>query len=157
MKHVIIILISSLIFFGCSAGKNSVAAENDNKAFEKLRIDIFEAFANGDLQTITSYHHPDVVKALAYNKFLIGRNAVIEDMKGTLQYCSLNFKEHKIESFQIMGNTATEISSFTIEGTPRGGDKPFVFKGRSMVVYIRYKLSPAGWALIREVIQPATE
>ena len=38
------------MFFGCSTSKNSVATENDNKAFEKLRIDIFEAFANGDLQ-----------------------------------------------------------------------------------------------------------
>jgi ketosteroid isomerase-like protein len=153
MKHFFYLLISSFIFLSCSTNKNSFSNEDDINAFKKLRTDLGLAFINGDIQTITSYHHPDVVKALSYNKFLVGRDANMKDLKETLQYYSLNFKEHNIESFQIHGNTATEISSFTIEGIPKGDSKPFTFKGRSMVLYIRYKESPAGWAIIREMVQ----
>jgi ketosteroid isomerase-like protein len=127
--------------------------QKDIEAFNKLRADLAQAFDAGDVQTITAYHHPNVVKALAFNKLLIGRDANISELKGTLQSYSVKFKEHKIESFEIHGETATEISSFTIEGTPKGDGKPFMFKGRSMVLYIRYRESPCGWALIREMIQ----
>jgi ketosteroid isomerase-like protein len=153
MKYLLCLLIGSFIFLACSTNKSSFSNEDDIKAFKKLRNDLGLAFINGDIQTITLYHHPDVVKALSYNKFLVGRDANITDLKATLQSYSLNFKEHNIESFQIHGNTATEISSFTIEGTPKGDSKPFIFKGRSMVLYIRHKESPAGWALIREMVQ----
>ena len=144
------------MFISCTTNK-TIATNKDDKVFEKLRIDLGNAFSSGDVATITAYHHPDVVKALAYNKFLVGRDAVINDLKGTLQYYSVRFTQHTIESFIIEGNTATEISSFTIEGTPKGNSKPFNFKGRSMVVYVRYDKSPAGWALLREMIQPAIE
>lgn len=127
--------------------------QKDIEAFNKLRADLAQAFATGDVHTITAYHHPNVVKALAFNKLLIGRDANISELKGTLQSYSMKFMEHKIESFEIHGETATEISSFTIEGTPKGEGKPWVFKGRSMVLYIRYRESPSGWALIREMIQ----
>jgi hypothetical protein len=32
-----------------------------------------------------------------------------------------------------------------------------MFKGRAMVVSVRYKKSPTGWASIREMIQPASD
>jgi hypothetical protein len=32
-----------------------------------------------------------------------------------------------------------------------------LFRGRTQVVYVRYKRSPTGWASIREIIQPATD
>jgi hypothetical protein len=56
----------------------------------------------------------------------------------------------------IQGNTAVEQTVFTIQGTPKKGGAPFLFKGRAQVVYVRYKMSPTGWASIREIIQPAT-
>jgi ketosteroid isomerase-like protein len=151
-------LIGCLLSVSCIKAQSSGSDTNDTKAFEKLRLELLNAFANGDTATIAAYHHPDVVKALAYNKFLSGRSAVINDLEGTLQYYSVKFIEHKIESFIIEQNTATEISTFTIEGTPKSNtSKPFTFKGRSMVVYVRYKESPAGWALLREMVQPANE
>lgn len=155
MKHLTLAFLAlcSFVFFTCDTNKNSVSNEADMEAFKKLRADLSLAFRNGDVQTITLYHHPNVVKALSYDNFLVGRDANIKNLKGAFESYSLNFKEHQIESFEIHGNTATEISSFTIEGTPRGDGKPFTFKGRSMVLYIRYSESPAGWALIREMIQ----
>jgi hypothetical protein len=65
--------------------------------------------------------------------------------------------DNQVESLFINGNTVVEQTLFAIKGTPKGGGDPFVFRGRAMVVYIRYKKSPTGWASIREMIQPATD
>ena len=35
--------------------------------------------------------------------------------------------------------------------------EPLIFKGRTMVTYVRHEESPTGWATIREIIQPATQ
>ncbi|MFD1002717.1 YybH family protein [Ohtaekwangia kribbensis] len=148
MKQKICVLIFVLFTITTASSQ-----EKDTEAFNKLRADLAQAFVAGDVQMITAYHHPNVVKALAFDRLLIGRDANISELKGTLQSYSMKFKEHKIESFEIHGETATEISTFTIEGTPKGDGKPFIFKGRSLVLYIRYKESPSGWALIREMIQ----
>jgi ketosteroid isomerase-like protein len=57
----------------------------------------------------------------------------------------------------LRGDTAIEQSVFTIRSTPKAGGAPVIFKGRAMVVYVRYAKSPTGWASLREMIQPATE
>jgi hypothetical protein len=61
-----------------------------------------------------------------------------------------------IESTFFQGRTAAEESLFNIRGTPLAGGAPFLFKGRSMVVYVRDRRSPTGWASIREIIHPAS-
>lgn len=103
------------------------------------------------------YHHPDVNKALSFHKVLIGRDAVAADLRSTLQQFRLEFVENNVESLLIENKTAVEQTLFTIKGTPVGGGQPFFFKGRAMVVYVRYKGSPTGWASIREIIQPASD
>lgn len=157
MKNLINFILISSIFLSCTTSKNHVGTENDNKALEQTSIAILSAFASGDIPTILSYHHPDVIKALGYNKYIKGREALEVDLKNTLQNVKLNWKENKVESLLINGQTAVEMTAFTIEGTPKDGSKPFIFKGRAMIVYVRYKQSPTGWATIREIIQPATE
>ena len=79
------------------------------------------------------------------------------DLRGTIQQFNLEFAERQVESLLIEGNTAVEQTLFAIKGTPKGGGEPFLFKGRAMVVYMRYEKSPTGWASIREMIQPATD
>lgn len=157
MKSLANLIMPLILLFGCSTSKNSTGTSEDRKALEQTSIEIRAAFAKSDLKAIISYHHPDVVKALGYKKFLNGRDAVETDLKATLENFTLNFKENDVESLLITGNVATEIALFTIEGTPKNGGKPFLFKGRAMIVYIRYKASSTGWASIREVIQPLTD
>jgi ketosteroid isomerase-like protein len=157
MKRLLIFIIIAFIFLGCSTTKNSVETDSDRKALEQTSIAIRSAFASGDIPSIILYHHPDVIKALGYNKYLKGRDAVEAELKSTFKNFNLNFKENQVENLLIQGNTAIEQTLFTIEGTPKDGSKPFVFKGRAMIVYTRYKLSPTGWASIRELIQPAIE
>ncbi len=157
MKTLTIYIATAFLLPGCSTTKISAGSANDRQALENTSIGIRTSFAKGDVPAILSYHHPDVVKALGYKTFLNGRSAVEADLKGTLEKFALTFAENKVESLLINGNTATEISLFTIEGKPHDGSKPFLFKGRAMVVYVRYKNSPSGWASIREVIQPSTQ
>ena len=130
---------------------------NLNRRFWITVKTIREAFADADIEKIKSLHHPDVEKALGYNDLKNGRDEVIEGLIGTLQAFDLEFIENKVESILIKDNIAIEQTRFAIRGTPKDGGDPFIFKGRTMVTYMRYEQSPTGWATIREIIQPATE
>jgi hypothetical protein len=103
-----------------------------------------------------AYHSPDVIKALAPDKYLIGREAVRADLAKTYSSFRLEFVDSRVESTFFQGRTAVEESLFTIRGTPLDGGAPLLFRGRSMVVYVRDRRSPTGWASIREIIQPAS-
>ena len=153
-----------LLAFLCLARNANAASdhaasdkEKDRNALEKTGEAIRAAFARGDVAAAMEYHHPDVVKALAYHKQLNGRDAVAADLRATLQQFNLEFVENHVESLLIEGDTAVEQTLFAIKGTPKAGGEPFLFKGRTMVVYIRYEKSPTGWASLREMIQPATD
>jgi ketosteroid isomerase-like protein len=119
--------------------------------------EIREAFAQNDLEKIKLLHHPNVEKALGYNDLKKGRQEVIESLKETLDNFTLEFIKNEVESILIQGDVAIEQTAFAIKGTPKNGGDPFIFKGRTMVTYIRYQESPTGWATLREIIQPYTE
>jgi ketosteroid isomerase-like protein len=87
---------------------------------------------------------------------LIGRDAVQKDIAATLEGFHLEWKENNVRSIFIQGDTAIELTDFAIQGTPKKRGDPFLFRGRALIVYARYKNSPTGWASIREIIQPAT-
>jgi len=143
--------------FALIALSASAASDTDREALEKTGAAIRAAFAAGDAAAAMKYHHPDVVKALAYNNVLVGRDAVAADLANTLRKYHLEFVENRVESLLIENDTAVEQTLFAIKGTPIAGGQPFLAKGRTMVVYVRYKESPTGWASMREIIQPATD
>lgn len=146
-----------VLFFG-AVGFAAEPSENaDHRDMEKTMAGITAGFSSGDLDAIASYHHPDVEKALSFTKCLKGREAVISDLRGTLQAYSLQFTEHEVESLEFFGDTCVEVTRFAVRGEPKGDAPAFTFRGRAMVVYVRYAGSPSGWASIREVIQPATD
>jgi len=146
----------SIIEAGCSTGATYVPTSADRESIRKTDDAILAAFARGDVDGIMAFQHPDVAKALTFDRYLIGRDAVREDLRGTLERFRLDFIQHRVESLAVYGDSAVEQTVFTIKGTPRDGGAPFIFRGRAMVVYLRYKKSPTGWASTREIIQPAT-
>jgi ketosteroid isomerase-like protein len=152
-----LVSILCVIVEGCAAPARVPSVNEDRRALEQTSTAIVEAFANGDIQKIMAYHHPDVAKALSFHNYLIGREAVRADLEHTFASFRLEFIEHQVESLTIEGDTAIEQTVFTIRGTPRKGGEPFSFRGRAMVVYVRYTGSPSGWASVRELIQPATD
>jgi hypothetical protein len=41
--------------------------------------------------------------------------------------------------------------------TPKDRGKPTINKGRTMVIFVRDKMSPTGWLSLREMTQEASE
>ena len=137
------------------AQANFNGSAKDKADLAKTSEIIHKAFLDGDVNAVMTCHHPDVVKSFSYNNYIIGADSVRAGLVATFKSTRLEFLENNVESSFFNGNTAVETYLFTIKGTPKNGDKPFIFKGRSIVVYVRYKKSPTGWASIREVVQPA--
>jgi hypothetical protein len=115
---------------------------------------IRSAFAKGDVEQILAYHHPEVIKALAYQNYIVGIKALKANLLDTFRSFKLEFLESTPETILFHEGTAVEMSLFTIQSIPKASGPPAIFKGRSMVVYIEYPPSPTGWASIRETIQP---
>jgi hypothetical protein len=53
---------------GCDAGKDTVGSNNDREALAKTSLAIRDGFTRGDVAAILAYHHPEVVKALSFEK-----------------------------------------------------------------------------------------
>lgn len=153
MRTIIPILLS-IFFLACEAEVDEVDVRAEILTHGET---IRNAFADGDLKAIKALHHPEVIKALGYNNLQKGREAVIEGVSQTLESFNLEFVENEVESIYLKGEVAVEQTRFAIQGTPKEGGDPFIFKGRTMVTYIRYEESPTGWATIREIIQPFKE
>lgn len=129
----------------------------DRAAIEKTSEAVRAAFFRGDIPAILSYHHPDVTKALAYNKYLVGRSALEADLRSTFENYSLEFLQNDVEILSIHGDMATQQILFSVKGTPKKGGAPFFFRGRTMLILVRYDKSPTGWATLREIVQPAPD
>jgi hypothetical protein len=155
MKLSRISAIATLLAVTCLCCRLRAQSDEDQLALQKTGLAIRTAFAKGDVAEAMRYHHPDVRKALSYDKVLIGRDAVAADLSNTMSQFRLEFVSNQVESLLIEKDTAVEQALFTIKATPIAGGEPSLFKGRTMVVYVRYKPSPTGWASIREIIQPA--
>lgn len=155
LPAILFIVLSCLGISGSAADLKYQGTSKDRAALQKTGEAIRAAFASGDVDEIMRYHHPDVVKALRPGEYQIGKEAVRSGLAGTLHDFSLHFDESHVDSLLFQRDTAVEISTFAIRGTPKAGGEPFLVKGRSMVVYVRSKDSPTGWASIREIIQNA--
>ena len=85
---------------------------DDRELLQKTSEGIRSAFARGDVATIMAYHHPDVIKALSFRKYLTGRDPAEADLRGTPQQFSPEFEENHVESLLIQGDTAVEQTIF---------------------------------------------
>jgi len=56
-------------------------SDKDRNARQTTSEAIRGPFARADVATAMEYHHPDVVKALAFNKRLNGRDVVAADLR----------------------------------------------------------------------------
>jgi ketosteroid isomerase-like protein len=150
-----------LLLPGVSAQSKSSTSQysgspEDRTSLKKTGDAIRSAYARGDAEGILAYHHPDVIKALSYQNYLVGIDAFRANLIGTLQAVTIEFIENTAESTLFQTGTAIETSLFAIKVTPKASGTPSIFKGRSMVVYVQHAASPTGWASVREVVQPAS-
>lgn len=152
LHYCVIALVSlvTLALFACNS------SYDDRAALDATSRAILAGFAKGDVDEVLKFHHPEVMKALSFHNVVRGREALVADLRNESQQVHVEFVENRVESLLIEGDTAIEQTLFTIKVTPLHGGEPALFHGRAMVVYVRYKDSPKGWASIREIIQPAT-
>jgi ketosteroid isomerase-like protein len=126
----------------------------DRAALTRTGDAIRAGFAAGDVDAIMKYHHPDVEKWLGGALHTVGRDALRTHLVETFKSVGITFADNRVESTLFVGDTAVEVSDFTIHVTPKNGGAPSDVKGRAMVVYVRSPQSPTGWLSIRELIQP---
>lgn len=153
------LLLGIFSLLSCNA---QILSENDKmeirQAIDATNVAVRKAFAEGDLTTIKMYHHPDVVKTLAYNNIQKGRKEVLDGLKNTLENFELQFTDDKeLEKLVITNEMVFMQARFALKLSPKNNDPSFVYKGRTLVIYKRYDESPTGWATIHEIIQPFEE
>lgn len=148
----------AFILFGAAFAKGQGnSLEQDQKELIQTTEAIRSAFARGDIATITSLHHPNVIKAFGGNNYIDGREAMLKGLTETFKTTKMEFVGNKIENTLFNGDTAIETSIFTIKVTQKNGGAVTFARGRAMVIYIRYQDSPTGWASIREMAQAAPD
>jgi ketosteroid isomerase-like protein len=157
MKRCAILLVLAVTIWPVTpaAAQATAATETQDEAgLRKTREGIGAAFARGDVAGVMAYHHPEVRKALAYDRVLDGADAVAADLRASFAQVRIEFIENHLESLVIEGDVAIEQARFAVRVTPRDGGAPNIFRGRAQVVYVRYAPSPSGWASLRELVQP---
>ena len=98
-------------------------------------------------------HHPEVMKFFGGSNIVSGEAGLRKQLTNIFHYAKVEFVKNDIESTVFDGSTAIETSLYGIRTIPKNGDSTRTFYGRSMVVYVRYKGSPTGWASLREMTQ----
>ena len=134
--------------------KSTINSDLDRASLAKTGDAIRAGFASGDVDAIMKYHHPDVEKWLSAKTHTVGRASLRAEIEEAFKSVRLVFEENRVESTLFLGDTAVEVSDFTIRVTPKDGSAPSVAKGRAKVVYVRSAQSPTGWLSMRELIQP---
>src|ERR1700730_14939404 len=154
MLKTLFVLTIAFFLTGPATAKRPTDSKADQAAIDKTSEAVRAAFARGDVPAILSYHHPDVTQALAYHKYLVGRTALEVYLLAPFENYALEFQQNDVESLTIHGDIAVEQILFSVKGTPKKGGAPFLVKGRTMLVLVRYDQSPTGWATLRETVQP---
>lgn len=145
-------------FILCSCATSDTYKDTvDRAAIVATNTKIRTAFMSGNIEEILRYHHPEVEKAFSWNDYQIGSEAVKQGLTAILENYKLEFlgSPEEMESLKIFSDSAVMIARFSLKGTPKNNSvKPFVFSGRTMIVYLRSKASPTGWLSFREMITP---
>ncbi|MEO1486613.1 MAG: nuclear transport factor 2 family protein [Bacteroidota bacterium] len=124
-------------------------------AIDETNSAVREAFLKGDLATISKYHHPDVTKALAFDNIVNNREEAIEGLRQTMSQFDMEFMDdRKTEKIHIRKDMVMMQAQFALKLTPKNGDSSFVYRGRTLLVYVPCPESPTGWGTLHEMIQP---
>jgi ketosteroid isomerase-like protein len=148
-------LFAFLLFTQLASAQIQPPTAADRLALARTTQAIRDAFARGDVDAIVALHHPDVIKYFGGKNVVTGRAELRKGLIATFKNVRMEFAGNKVESTVFNGSTAIETSIFTFRVIPKNGGESTLSRGRSMVVYVRYKDSPTGWASIREMAQAA--
>jgi ketosteroid isomerase-like protein len=151
----LILMLGLIAAAGSGFAQDLNGSAADRASLERTTQAIRDAFGRGDVAAIVALHHPDVAKYFGGDVVFQGRAALEKSLVDMFRASRMEFVGHRLESLVFIGDTAVETSLFGIKATPVAGGPSTVGWGRAMVVYVRYKDSPTGWASIREMTQAA--
>ncbi len=151
-----------ITFFLCSLGnvlysqkENTTWKQEIEKAIDETNIAVRKAFLEGDLATIAKYHHPEVTKALAFDNVVNNREEVIEGLSQTMSQFDMQYMDDRTtEKMHIQKDMVLLQAKFALKLIPKNGDPSFVYRGRTLLVYVPCPESPTGWGTLHEMIQP---
>jgi len=146
------LILLPILLFACKPADEEYMAKLQLEETSKA---IRGAFAAGDVDEIMKYHHPDVSKVFNYADDPQNYDEVREALVELTNYNEVSFGEGKVESLIINGSTAILQSRFILKGKVKETGEEWEYKGRTMVISVKYDQSPTGWATIREIVQPA--
>ena len=139
---------------GCPAEAPAGTAD-DRDSLERTTRAIRDGFARGDVSAVVALHHPDVIKYFGGANVVKGRAAMEKGLSAMFKDSKVEFIDNRVESMLFQGETAVETSIFRMRVTSKASGRSRISSGRAMVVYVRHKGSPTGWASIREMTQAA--
>jgi ketosteroid isomerase-like protein len=151
----IIICFSLVFLLAACTSRSSEGSAGDLHALRETTEAIGKGFAKGDVAAVLALHHPDVVKFFGGKNIVKGREGLKKQLTDLFNYANVEFIQNDIESTKFNGNSVIETSIYGIRLVPKNGVSTSIIHGRSMVVYVRYKDSPTGWASLREMTQDA--
>jgi ketosteroid isomerase-like protein len=146
-------ILSSFLIATASFGQSA----EDRASLLITTAAIRDAFARGDVKAIVALHDPAIVKYFGGTNVVVGSSNLETGLREMFKNSTMEFMENQVESTLFHGDTAVETSIFAIKVSFKDGRPPVVSRGRAMVVYVRSKTSPTGWASIREMAQAAPE
>jgi ketosteroid isomerase-like protein len=151
----IIISISLLFLSVACKSQTSEGSADDQRALRATTEAIRKGFAKGDVAAVLALHHPDIAKYFGGKNIVRGREGLKKQLTDLFNYANVEFVQNDIESTIFNENTVIETCIYGIRLVPKNGNSTSIIHGRSMVVYVRYKDSPTGWASLREMTQDA--
>ena len=127
----------------------------DLDAIAATRRAVFSAYRRGDVETMMAHFHPDVIQIPAFDKVLVGIDAVRANYEAALALFDIVLKD-ALENMEVAGDVATSHGTYTVTLTPKSGAAAIQRAGRYLVLMRRHAASPTGWATWRELVQPAS-
>lgn len=134
-----------------------IMTASDKDAIDETRRRVFEAYRAGDLETMMAYFHPDVIQIPAFDKLLVGKEAVRANYAAALALFQIDIRDD-LENMAIAQDMASTHGTYEVTLTHKErAIAPMRRHGRYMVVMRRWDQSPTGWSTFRELVQPGPE
>lgn len=132
--------------------------EDDLALLMETNRKVREAFKRQDIASILQYHHPRVEKVISWNDTQLGHAGMEKALSKLFSEYNVTFLPVQDKAnIEIFGDSAAMIRTFKLKGTPKTtGLNPFVFEGKTLIMYVRYPESPTGWVTAREMLMSAS-
>ena len=128
---------------------------DDRESLERTTRAIRDGFGRGDVSAVVALHHPDVIKYFGGANVVKGRAALEKGLSAMFKDFEGRIHRQSRREHAVPGRNRCGDEHLPDEGDIEGQREIDDLRRCAMVVYVRYKGSPTGWASIREMASGA--